>query len=46
MGAFVVGVIPIGNKGGGAHERLVVYVIAVDTRVEGFEGTSEAGSRY
>jgi len=46
MGAFVVSVIPVGNKGDGAHKRLVVYVVAVDTRVKGFEGTPEAGSRY
>jgi len=46
MGAFVMGIIPIGNKGSGAHEGLVVYVVAVDIRIEGFEGTPERRSRY
>ncbi len=46
MGTFMMGVIPIGNKGSGAHEGLVVYVTTVDARVKGFEGASEMWSRY
>ena len=46
MGAFTMGIIPVGDKGGRAHEGLVVYVVAMNARVEGFEGTPEAQSRY
>ena len=46
MGAFAMGVIPIGDKGGRAHEGLVVYVVAMNARVEGFEGAPKAQSRY
>jgi len=46
MGTLTMGVVSIGNEGGRTHEGLVVYVFAVDARIEGFEGTSEAWSGY
>src|SRR5712671_1308553 len=46
MGAFVVGVISVGNKGGGAHEGLVVCVATMEAWDEGFEGAPETWSRY
>ena len=46
MGTLTIGVVSIGDKGGRTYEGLVVYVLAVDTRIEGFEGTSEAWSGY
>ena len=46
MGTFVMGVIPVGDKGGGAYKGLVVYVAAVNAGVEGLEGASETWSRY
>jgi len=46
MGTFMMGVIPVGDKGGGAHKGLVVYVAAVNAGVEGLEGASETWSRY
>ena len=46
MGTFTMGIISIGNKGGRAHEGLMVHIAAVDTRVKSFEGTPEAWSRY
>ncbi len=46
MGAFLVGVIPISGKGGGAHEGLVIYIVAVDARVKDLEGAPKAWSRY
>ena len=46
MGALMMGVISIGNKGGGAHEGLVVYVVAVDARIESLEGAPEAWPGY
>src|SRR6266851_6875062 len=46
MGTFMVGIIPVGDKGSGAHEGLVVFVVAPNARVEGFEGAPEAWSGY
>ncbi len=46
MGTFTMGIIPVGDKGGGAHEGLVVYIATMGAGVEGFEGAPEAWSRY
>ena len=46
MGAFVMGIVSVSDKGSGAHKGLVVYVVAVDARVEGFESAPKAWSRY
>ena len=46
MGAFVMGIIPISDKGSRAHEGLKIYVVAVNTGVKGFESAPEAWSGY
>ena len=46
VGIFVVGIIPVGGKGGGAHKGLVVYVAIVNAGVKGLEGAPEVWSRY
>jgi len=46
MSAFTVGVIPVDDKGGGAHGGLVEYVVASNARVEGLKGAPKTWSGY
>ncbi len=41
-----MGIIPVSDKGSGAYEGLVIYIVTVNTGVKGFESTPEAWSRY